>query len=175
MRTGLITAILLALSLAAFERNDVWKTEAGLFIDTANKSSVKARSVHNKGLAALAQGDLNSAVLLLTQSIELEPYRAESYISLGIAYARLGQRENALTMFERSLSLEANNPIAHFNLGLLYYKEYGKYDRSLEHFLKAREMNPGNPDVYFNLGLTYRQLGREDLARQAFAEQRRVQ
>jgi len=100
---------------------------------------------------------------------------SESYISLGIAYARLQQRENAREMFERSLALGANNPIAHFNLGLLYYIDYQHYDRALEHFLKARELNPGNPDVHYNLGLTYQQLGWEDLARKAFAEQQRVQ
>lgn len=174
MRTGLCTAILVVFSLAALQRNAVWESEITLFIDAANKSSAKARSVHNKGLAALAQGDLHGAVALLRRSLELEPYRAESYISLGIAYARLQQRDNAREMFERSLSLGAANPFAHFNLGLLFYREYRQYDRALEHFLKARELNPGNPDVHYNLGLTYQQLGREDLARRAFAEQRRV-
>jgi Flp pilus assembly protein TadD len=174
MRTGLVTAILLVLSLATFQRNAVWESEVSLFIDAASKSSVKARSVHNKGLAALVQGDLHGAVALLRMSLELEPYRAESYISLGNAYARLQQRENARVMYERSLSLEANNPIAHFNLGLLYYKEYQQYEQALVHFLKARELDPRNSNVYHNLGLTYQRLGREDLARQAFAEQRRV-
>ncbi|MEK6744195.1 MAG: tetratricopeptide repeat protein [Nitrospirota bacterium] len=174
MRTGIIAGILLVLSLVTFQRNAVWESEVRLFIDAASKSSVKARSVHNRGLAALAQDDLHGAVALLRKSLELEPYRAESYVSLGIAYARLQQRENAREMFERSLSLGAANPFAHFNLGLLYYKEYQQYDRALEHFLKARELNPNNPDVHKNLGLTYQQLGREDLARQSFAEQLRV-
>jgi Flp pilus assembly protein TadD len=44
----------------------------------------------------------------------------------------------------------------------------------LRHFLKAHELNPKNPEVHRNLGLTYLQLGREDLARQSFAEERRV-
>ena len=71
----------------------------------------------------VALGQLTTAADYLRRAIALEPSNFEYYNSLGTVYARNQQAPLAIDAFSRSLELRADNPMAQFNLALLYYME----------------------------------------------------
>ena len=57
--------------------------------------------------------------------------------------------------FQReSLEVNSKNQGAHYNMGLLYYKEE-KYDEATHAHKKALELNPDDESAHYNLAIVY--------------------
>ena len=53
--------------------------------------------------------------------------------------------------YQRIILQEPSNLNAHFNLGILYYKNM-HFDEALREFNKVLEINPNDSEAYYNLG-----------------------
>jgi tetratricopeptide (TPR) repeat protein len=167
--------VLIAAALASEARNAVWESEFSLSTDISVKSPDKARGMHNLALAAIARQDFQYALALLLKSLEHHPYRGETYVNLGIAYAGLKEWDTARQMFEKSIVFDSGNAVAYLNLGILLYQSYHDFERARELLQRSRDLDPLNPDVHYHLGAVYRELGKDDLSREEFARQKMLQ
>jgi len=156
-----IIALLLAVTIA---RNAVWADDGRLWNDIIEKSPRKARAYNEYGLHVL-DGDPGRAIKLLGKSLELDRYQPQIYINIGLAYEKIGQIEKAVSAYELALFIGPTDPIAYYNLGVLYYQKLNDRDKALTYFLKARDLDPMEPDVHQFLGSIYRDRG--DLSRSA--------
>ena len=89
------------------------------------------------------------------------------YYNLGMLYHDEKQFDKALSSYQMGLSLNADSSIIHNKLGILS-KQMADYDAALSHFQRATELDPTAAKPQVNLARLQFQLGKEELARQAF-------
>lgn len=87
--------------------------EALLVVDPAH-----ADALHMLGVIAVQVGDPHRAVLLLGQSLALQPHNPAVHYNLGVALKDVGQPEQALQSYDRAVALQPGHMQAHFNRGL---------------------------------------------------------
>jgi len=70
---------------------------------------------------------------------------------------------NAANYFKKSLQIEDKNPLAHYNIGRIYY--FSKLSKDCErHLLRCLELQPNFYDAAYYLGLNYLSLGKTKFA-----------
>ncbi|OOP55951.1 MAG: hypothetical protein AYP45_11760 [Candidatus Brocadia carolinensis] len=62
---------------------------------------------------------------------------------------------------------DPSNLNAHFNLGILYYKN-AHFDEATREFKKVLEINPNDAEAYYNLGNSYNKKAQYDDAIKAY-------
>jgi len=111
-------------------------------LETSNKNNIKAREYAIKSLQL--KNNYTDAVFLLAQ-IEI----AE------------GNIKEAIKLVEAGSILASDNPVAHFQLGVLKYSDKEKnYKGAAEAFEKAVSLSPSYSNARYFLGLSYYNLGR---------------
>ena len=149
---GTFIALLLILSVAAFDRSGVWRNTYTLFSD-ALLTSESFGAYEKVGAWLLREGDREGAVKALKRSIELAPNSA-AYFRLGVAAMEIGNTEAANLFNLEALKLSPENPQAHINLAKLYWDE-GNQVKALEHAEKGVEYHPWNMMALGNLATMY--------------------
>ncbi|MDP8298807.1 MAG: tetratricopeptide repeat protein [Candidatus Tantalella remota] len=79
-------------------------------------------SLNQKGVEKGKSGDLDGAILLFKQALQLDPSDAETYNNLGFAYYQKGEVSEAKAYFEKALSVDPGNLKAKTNLDFLRNK-----------------------------------------------------
>ena len=82
------------------------------------------------GAIYVGQNELKVAINHHKKSIEINPYYAEGYNNLGIAFQKLGLLEEAVKNFKKTLKLKPNFSLAYNNLGVAL-KSLNKLDEAL--------------------------------------------
>ncbi|MBI4691433.1 MAG: tetratricopeptide repeat protein [Nitrospirae bacterium] len=136
----LLTTVVIIFSIAAYQRNTVWKDEVSLWEDVVSKSPKKARGYHNLGLAYREKWWIDRAIEQYQIALRLEPDFAEAHTCLGFAYFYSGAVDKAIGHYEAALKLGSNDAKLHLNLGIAY-KAKGLLDKAREHFNIARRLN----------------------------------
>ena len=146
-----------------------------------NPLSVPALSL--LGQIRLQQNEIEEAVELLRQALELSPGASALRYPYGLALRKLGQlnqAENQMNLrgsaFPRAadpwidevLSLRRGGRV-HLNEGTHLFAE-GLYARAEKSFLKALEYDPESPIAHLNLGSTRVKMGRYSEARNSLQE-----
>lgn len=154
--------VILALGVAAYERNTVWTSMSGIWNDTLIKSPLKARVHANYGVGLAADGDAEGAIRELQAAIKLDPAEAKAYFNLGNIYADRNMPQKAIELYEKSIALK---PVAatYANLGDIY-TEQQMYDKAADAISKAIELNPSDPIAQNSMGILQSRMARHDLA-----------
>jgi tetratricopeptide (TPR) repeat protein len=148
---SLMVAVVVALSIATYKRNNVWRDEITLWEDVAQKSPNKARAYYNLALLYNKRAyPIEMVVEKYFKTISLKPDFAAPYNNLGIIYARHKQFDKALEAFSTAIRLNPNYVDAHNNLGFFYYTQ-GRYDLARKKYLEALKINSGFPQALNNL------------------------
>jgi tetratricopeptide (TPR) repeat protein len=116
----------------------------------------------DRGLAAVAKGDVDRAIQEFTRAIELRPDDAMAYCNRGGAYGDRGEWDSAVRDLLRAAQIDPNLVIAHYNLGNVYGAR-GEWDRAVEAYTKAIELQPDYLLAYCNRGIVH--VRRADLDR----------
>ena len=120
---------------------------------------------YNLGMGTLLamKGQTPVALPLLEKSVKIKP-SAQSYATLGAAYADLGRGEDAVAALRKSLSLEPGNLASNFNLAAIYIQmnAFAEAQPLLEKVVKAR---PAEPEPTYLLALCYSALNQPAQAR----------
>jgi tetratricopeptide (TPR) repeat protein len=153
----------LVLSYAAYERNNVWKTELSLWEDVIKKSPKKARAHNNLGMAYEAEGLTDKAIKQYLLAIKLKPDDYGAHNNLGLAYQNKGEIGKAIKSYQMALRINPYFVNAHSNIGIAYGIK-GSLDKAIEHFLTALKIQPYNLKVLLNLGSAYYRSGLFDKA-----------
>ncbi|BCX14699.1 MAG: hypothetical protein KatS3mg088_382 [Patescibacteria group bacterium] len=84
-----------------------------------------------------------------------------------ITFLHIGKFKDRVTFWSFAVKTTPHHPLAHKNLGAMYYLE-GNYDLAKNEFIKAAELNFQEPMIHNNLGLIYMREGKFDKAEDEF-------
>jgi protein O-mannosyl-transferase len=136
---GLVIA---ALAVGTHERNRVWKTELGLWQDTAKKSPNKDRPYNNIGAILMRSNKLQEAKPYVEKAVRLKGVsQMEANNNLGVIYGEEERFDEAFSCFELALKIAPTAYQVENNYGLYKFKS-GDYDESLSHLRRALGLNP---------------------------------
>jgi Flp pilus assembly protein TadD len=167
------TALVLALGVATYRRNEVWADELSLWSDVVAKSPRKPRGYNSLGAALSDAGRHDDAVRTLATAIRLDPREPQPYYNLGRIYLLQGAYEPAVSLFAKALELRRDWAEPYVNLGAALNR-LRRYDETIEVLGGAGEVVAGNAEAGFNLGVAYAALGRRDEAELQLRNLRRV-
>ncbi|MBO0351717.1 tetratricopeptide repeat protein, partial [Phormidium pseudopriestleyi FRX01] len=104
------------------------------------------------------QGELDSALRICHQLIQMQPDFAPSYKLLGNVLQASGKLEAAIRAYQWAIALCPEFAEAHGNLGTIYYQQ-GDFPRAIAAYQTALEFNPNLAGLYWNLGKLFKETG----------------
>ena len=122
-------------------------------------------TLHALGVTALAQGNPEKAISLLSQAVELNPNNVYVHSNLGSVFRRLNRLEEALVCHDRALQIQPDYAVAYYNRGNVFL-DLQQYQEALANYNRAVEINPQYAEVYYNRGKVLQSL---DLHAEALA------
>lgn len=158
----------LRLSQLQFEQGNTLKA-----IESARKAidlDSKLGQAHNfLGLIYLSTSQPKLAVDEFKDAVRIDPYFTDARINLGVGYKEIGSFTKARKEFDAALRDRAfrHPEKIHVNLGHLDKAE-GEPTEAARSFKRALEISPDYPPAILGLGLAYADLGRGDLATDAY-------
>jgi Tfp pilus assembly protein PilF len=163
-----VAAAILGLTVATWQRNQVWDSSDSLWEDTVRKSPRKARPWYNLGTYQMGLGQLEEARRSLSQSVVNDPDFADAWHNLGLAHLMAGRYQQALNPLQTALRLEPglDNAVVNLSIALIFTQRPAEAVARLE---PLRAKLPERPDVRYNLGLAYLGTGDLSAARQELA------
>lgn len=112
----LLIVLITLLTIGTYQRNETWRNEITILIDSARKSPNKARPHVHLGEALIARKKYPEAVVLLKKAISLDTTNHNAMNSLGVAYARTGDFALAIDQFRQVLEIEPSHITARENM-----------------------------------------------------------
>ncbi|KAF0143613.1 MAG: hypothetical protein FD156_2515 [Nitrospirae bacterium] len=167
IRGWVFAGILVVLTLAAYERNRVWKNEYTLWRDVVHKSPNKAMPHVNIGNAFVRRGMLELAEREFKLALNSNPRDTRAINGLAVIYLKQKNYDEAIRVFEILASDKPNEAPFQSNLGAAYM-EKGLLDKAIEKFNTALKVAPDFPDAHNNLGLAYMKKGMLTKAKEEF-------
>jgi Tfp pilus assembly protein PilF len=132
-------------------------------MESGENTLEKALELWQEGASRLMQGDLDEAVSLFTQSLELRP-TAEAYTFRGWAYSFAGRVEEAIEECRKAIATDPSFGNPYNDIGC-YLMEQGKLDDAVSWFEQAKRAPRYEPRHF-----PYLNLGRLHASRGEFAE-----
>ncbi|TAL22330.1 MAG: tetratricopeptide repeat protein [Nitrospirae bacterium] len=167
IRGWVFASIVVVLSLAAYERNRVWKNEYILWKDVVQKSPNKAVPHVNLGNAFVRRCVLERAEKEFKLALEINPRDIRAINGLAVIYLKQKNYDEAIRLFEILAKDKTNEPGFDSNLGVAYMGK-GLLDKAIEQFKAALNVDPDFPDAHSNLGLAYKKKGMLKEAKEEF-------
>ena len=159
-----VAAVIMAFSVATFQRNAVWKDESTLWSDVLAKNSRSVRAHINLGLVYLAQDRVDEATIEFTAALRLNPNASKARASLGYTYLRQNRLDEAIVELMKTLELSPDSPSTHDYLALAYVQQ-GRWSEASSEYATVVKLRPEFPQAHYNLGNAYMLQGRWDDAR----------
>jgi adenylate cyclase len=129
------------------------------------------------GTVYMFRGEHEKAIAEHERAVFLDPNRAKSYMMLADSLTYAGRPQEAIPLLKKSMRL---SPLSQTHASLCLYRlgkahhTMGQYEESLLALKKARNITPNSIWIHLYLTATYIHLGREEEARAAADEVRRI-
>jgi tetratricopeptide (TPR) repeat protein len=117
-----------------------------------------ADAYYRRGLQSFEDGDLENAILDLSESIHYDGGHAEYYSTRGLFYVQDNQTPEAETDLNYALKLDKRQWLAHYALGILDFTA-GDYEAAVKHFSDAGAIRPNRPEIWYYRAMTEHNLG----------------
>lgn len=183
LRLTISTTLLLLFSMAAFQRNILWKSGIAFWSDVVLKSPHRTRSHNNLGSAFIVAGRCDDAMPSLMQSLKIDPWYIEPHYNIAICSVKKNRFDAAIPELEEVIHINvvlnkghygvSTAPRfemqAHSTLGNIYNMK-GMFDKAVFHFHEALKLSPEDAVTRFNLALTYETMGMLKEAKAEFEE-----
>jgi Flp pilus assembly protein TadD len=98
-----------------------------------------ARSLYREGFAHFAKGELEPAIQLYRQAIELDPALSIAWNGLSMALAQAGRLDEGIEAARRLVELEPDDPLSHTNLSRILMQN-GQIPEAEEARAKAMQL-----------------------------------
>jgi len=145
-----LAAMTLALSGAAYARNDIWTDRVSLWEDITMKSPDRSRSHAGLGAVYLRLGRLDDAMRESQTAISLDLSNFIAHYNIGVIYLQQDRLAEAKMEFQFAVSLRPDNADFHFRLGTVYEREGMRYD-AIKEYQTALRLNPYHREARRNL------------------------
>ena len=166
---GLLAIVTLQMSVLTWGRNEVYRSQVGIWEDTVNKAPENARARNNLGSALQEQGAVEIAVEHYRQTIRVKPDFAEAHSNLASALLRQHEYELAEEPSREAIRLNPKFPEAHSNLGDSLLGQ-GKMEIAVEQYREAIRLKPDYAEAYNNLANALQAQGNLDAAIEQYRE-----
>ena len=117
------------------------------------------------GMEAHSRGDLNGAVQLYTEAINLNPNNAAAYTWRGNAFGSLKNYQGAISDLSRAIQLDNQNATAYVGLGIAYYST-GAVAKAFQALNFAIQLDANNGQAYRARAACFRYIDRNFEAEQ---------
>ena len=115
----------------------------------------------------MVQGDFESALPLVSESLEMAADDGASLNAMTVCLIGLQRFEDAATPARRAVEARPDDAEAHNNLGLCL-RHLGKLDDAITSYRRALEIRPGFTDAILNLGIALTRAGQAEEAIKAY-------
>lgn len=135
----------------------ITKKEYQKAITLLSKAVVLSKSsyiINNLAKAHLSCNEVEKAIKLFKQAIEIDPKNDDSYYSMAIAYKKLNNLNMSAKCYEKALMINPNNYNAGYNL-IVVYKDLKMYKKAINYANKCILINPNSEEVYSILSFLY--------------------
>jgi tetratricopeptide (TPR) repeat protein len=116
----IVVSLICLYSIGTISRNDVWKDNYSIWLDTVRKSPDGDVPHGSLGYALIEKGRIDEAIPELQIALSLNPEFAEAHNNLGIAYRDKGLFGEALEEFSAAFWLNPADPLFSRNLKETY-------------------------------------------------------
>lgn len=162
------SVVIVILSAATFQRNQVWGSNITLWEDVARKSPGKARPWYNFGCYLTDAGRFEESIDALARAIRIDPQHADAWHNLGRAYILTGRIGEAVPALQTAVRLEPQLDNAKINLSVALIQNGQPAEAAL--LLERNLSRLGHiPEVRANLCAAYIAVGNLSAARNELA------
>lgn len=157
-------ALVGALALGTFVRNETWKSEIDLWTDAVAKSPGLIRAHTNLGVALEHAGRHEEAIASYDRALALDPESAELHFDRVFSLRALGREDEAEAELDRVLALDPQHAGANHLKGEAALRR-GDLGTAIAHLERAIAVNPRVAASHHLLGVAY--LARGEIERAA--------
>lgn len=118
----------------------------------------RAKALYNQAQELATKGDLERAIALYTEALELNPQNAKIYYKRGNSYYEQRAYEKAIEDYTTAIKIESNYNDAYYNRALSYY-ELGNNIKAITDLTQTLRLNPNDAEAYYKRGLIYYKIG----------------
>jgi tetratricopeptide (TPR) repeat protein len=133
----------------------------------SDAATALARIWSDQAQAAVAAGDPEKALALLTDARKLAPNNSDVRFALGMVALRMSRFQDAIDAFQETLRLRKNDPPALYGLGQAFMA-VSRYEEARQEFIRYLALRPNDSSVHCFLGMTLAALERPAEARVQF-------
>ncbi len=156
---ALVAVIVVTMTFATHQRNEVYRSAQVLWEDTVQKRPSNSRARLNYGVELNRSGNLQEAAGQFREAIRLKPDYAEAYSNLGSVLAKTGRHQEALMHFTEAIRLSPGYANAYINMGGVLI-QIGKAKEAVAPLEKAIQLKAGDYEAHSNLGVALGETGR---------------
>lgn len=120
------------------------------------------------------QGQVEKALPLFEQAVQLEPSRPDALLNLANAHLLAGQTGPALQRAEEALGYDRNLAAGYYVAGCAHLRER-RFEEGVKALFSARDLDPNLAAVHYQLGRAQAELGNYDDAIASFTEAVRLE
>jgi tetratricopeptide (TPR) repeat protein len=173
--TAISAALAVGLFCATWTRNEIYRSEVGIWADTVKKAPNNERAHSNLGDILTDDGRFDEAIAERREALRLKPGSATVHNNMGATLARIpGRIGDAVPEFEEALRLRPTYAEADNNLGNALASE-GRALEAVAFLEEALRLRPDFTSAHNNLGNALAQIpGRLDDAIAQYQEALRL-
>jgi tetratricopeptide (TPR) repeat protein len=136
------------------QRNEVYRSDIGLWSDTTAKCPDNERAFYNLGCALeKIPARIPEAIAAYEAALRINPDYTDAHNNLGNAFFNLpGHLPDAIDQYEAVVRLDPGSAEAHSNLGTALLKTPGALTYGIGQFEAALRLNPDLPATQISLG-----------------------
>lgn len=139
-----------------------------VFVMGCSVNIFRAEALEFTGKRLIAAERPMEAVVVLSESIELNPWEGETWFTRGAAFAGMGFYEKAIMDFRKAAET-TDDPILHYNLAMSHFSS-GQVGAAFEDATVMEEMLPAHALPKTTLAQLYVAVGNFEAARKKMAE-----
>ena len=142
------------LSLLQIEKGQFEEAEKSIREGLKRTKEKDARFFYAQGQLAIAQDDLQSAMVLFTRARGVDPQNPLYVQGLGDVYEAQNVWGLAITNYRQALAMQPDSPDAamtHYRIGQLHFKAR-QWNESYAAYQKAAELDPALKDAWYQQG-----------------------
>lgn len=151
-------AILLALSVAAWNQAGYWRDNLTLYARALNVTEKNWLAWMNLGSTYETLGKYADALNAHGEVVRIRPGYPRAWANLGVGYRNLGRYPEAFDAIRKALDIDPEYARGWNILGDTY-SQLGRHEAAAEAYLTAVRKNPEYTDAWNNLAIAHGKLG----------------
>ncbi len=123
-----------------------------MFIEAIELDKNNYMAYYELGLTLSASDKKDTAIIMLSNALKIEPEFKDAKVALAITYSEIGRVKEAVSIYNEIIEKDEADEEVLYNLANIYYYELNEQDKAEECYTKAVETNNKLYAAWYNLG-----------------------